>query len=695
MNPIRKEFQYGDKLVSLETGEIARQADGAVIIDVDGTSLLVTVVGKKEAAGGDFFPLTVNYQEKAYAAGKIPGGFFKREGRPSEKETLTSRLIDRPIRPLFPEGYTNEVQIIATVISLNPEVDPEIPALLGASAALAVSGLPFNGPIGAACVGYKDGAYLINPSPSALKDSELTLVVAGTAHAVLMVESEAIGLSEEIMLGAVLFGHEQMQVAINAINEFAKDAGAGVVEWVAPEANNELISLVTAEVEAGIKDAYTIAEKLVRQEHLKGIRNAVVEKLAINYAEKDIRGIIEHLEYSIVRNAILNEGKRIDGRALDKIRPISIRTGVLPRTHGSALFTRGETQALVVATLGTARDAQIIDALAGEYKEPFMLHYNFPPYSVGETGFVGSPKRREIGHGRLAKRGVAAVLPNMDEFPYTIRVVSEITESNGSSSMASVCGSSLALMDAGVPIKSPVAGIAMGLIKEGDKFAVLSDIMGDEDHLGDMDFKVAGSVDGITALQMDIKIDGITSEIMKTALEQAKHGRLHILGEMNKALASTRDEMSDFAPRIITFKIDPAKIREVIGKGGATIRSITEQTGASVDLTDDGIVKVASVDKAAGEEARRLIEEITAEVEVGKIYEGKVARLMDFGAFVTILPGKDGLVHISQISDEHVDKVSDRLNEGDIVKVKVLEIDRQGRVRLSIKEVEKDEDKEA
>jgi polyribonucleotide nucleotidyltransferase len=690
VNPIRKEFQYGDKLVTLETGEIARQADGAVIIDVDGTSLLVTVVGKKEANGGDFFPLTVNYQEKAYAAGKIPGGFFKREGRPSEKETLTSRLIDRPIRPLFPEGYTNEVQIIATVISLNPEVDPEIPALLGASAALAVSGLPFNGPIGAACVGYKEGSYLINPSPSALKDSELTLVVAGTAHAVLMVESEAIGLSEEIMLGAVLFGHEQMQTAINAINEFALAAGSGVVEWVAPAANADLIALVTEEVEAGIKEAYTIAEKLIRQEHLKGIRNAVVEKLSVNYAENEIRGIIEHLEYRIVRNAILNEGKRIDGRALDKIRPISIRTGVLPRTHGSALFTRGETQALVVATLGTARDAQIIDALAGEYKEPFMLHYNFPPYSVGETGFVGSPKRREIGHGRLAKRGVAAVLPNMDEFPYTIRVVSEITESNGSSSMASVCGSSLALMDAGVPIKSPVAGIAMGLIKEGDSFAVLSDIMGDEDHLGDMDFKVAGSVDGITALQMDIKIDGITAEIMKTALEQAKQGRLHILNEMNKALSRTRDEMSDFAPRIITFKIDPSKIREVIGKGGATIRSITEQTGASVDLTDDGIVKVASVDKAAGEEARRLIEEITAEVEVGKIYEGKVARLMDFGAFVTILPGKDGLVHISQISDEHVDKVSDRLNEGDVVRVKVLEIDRQGRVRLSIKEVDKE-----
>ncbi|HEY8035425.1 MAG TPA: polyribonucleotide nucleotidyltransferase [Methylobacter sp.] len=690
MNPIRKEFQYGDRLVKLETGEIARQADGAVMIDVDGTTLLVTVVGKKLANGGDFFPLTVNYQEKAYAAGKIPGGFFKREGRPSEQETLTSRLIDRPIRPLFPEGYTDEVQIIATVISLNPEVNPEIPALLGASAALAVSGLPFNGPVGAATVGYKDGGYLLNPSPAALKESQLELVVAGTAHAVLMVESEADNLSEEVMLGAVLFGHQQMQVAISAINEFAAAAGKGVVEWVAPEVNTELKKLVTSEVEAGIKSAYQVAEKLVRQELLKDIRNGVVEKLTANgeYAESDIRGIIEHLEYTIVRNAILNESKRIDGRALDKIRPITIRTGVLPRTHGSALFTRGETQAIVVATLGTQRDAQIIDALAGEYKEPFMLHYNFPPYSVGETGFVGSPKRREIGHGRLAKRGVAAVLPNMDEFPYTIRVVSEITESNGSSSMASVCGSSLALMDAGVPIKSPVAGIAMGLIKEGDNFAVLSDIMGDEDHLGDMDFKVAGSVDGITALQMDIKIDGITAEIMKTALDQAKAGRLHILGEMNKALSTTREEMSDFAPRIITFKIDPAKIREVIGKGGATIRSITEQTGASVDLTDDGIVKVASVDKAAGEEARRLIEEITAEVEVGKTYEGKVVRLMDFGAFVTILPGKDGLVHISQISDERVDKVSDRLNEGDVVKVKVLEIDRQGRVRLSMKEVE-------
>jgi polyribonucleotide nucleotidyltransferase len=692
VNPIRKEFQYGDRKVILETGEIARQADGAVMIDVDGTVLLVTVVGKKEASGGDFFPLTVNYQEKAYAAGKIPGGFFKREGRPSEQETLTSRLIDRPMRPLFPEGYTNEVQIVATVISLNPDVNPEIPSLLGASAALAISGLPFNGPVGAACVGYSDGQYLLNPSPAAIKESKLELVVAGTQHAVLMVESEAAGLSEEVMLGAVLFGHEQMQTAINAINDFAQAAGCGKVEWSAPEANAELKKLVSVEIEADIKAAYQVAEKLVRQEQLKGIRNAVVEKLTANgqHAEKDIRVIIEHLEYSVVRNAILDEGKRIDGRALDTIRPITVRTGVLPRAHGSALFTRGETQALVVATLGTQRDAQIIDALAGEYKEPFMLHYNFPPYSVGETGFVGSPKRREIGHGRLAKRGVNAVLPNMDEFPYVIRVVSEITESNGSSSMASVCGSSLALMDAGVPIQSPVAGIAMGLIKEGDKFAVLSDIMGDEDHLGDMDFKVAGSVDGITALQMDIKIDGITAEIMKTALEQAKTGRLHILGEMNKSLSTTREHMSDFAPRIITFKIDPSKIREVIGKGGATIRGITEQTGASVDLTDDGIVKIASVDKAAGEEARRMIEEITAEVEVGKVYEGKVVRLMDFGAFVTILPGKDGLVHISQISDEHVDKVSDKLNEGDIVKVKVLEIDRQGRVRLSMKEAEKE-----
>lgn len=691
MNPIRKQFQYGNHLVTLETGEIARQADGAVLIDVDGTTLLVTAVGKKQASGGDFFPLTVNYQEKAYAAGKIPGGFFKREGRPTEKETLTSRLIDRPIRPLFPEGYSNEVQIVATVMSLNPEVDSEIPALIGASAALAISGLPFNGPLGAAQIGYKDGEYLLNPSVSALKESQLELVVAGTAHAVLMVESEAKSLSEEVMLGAVLFGHQQMQVVINAINEFAAEVAKPLFAWSAVESDTALEKLVIAETEQAIKAAYQIPEKLIRQETLKAIRADVIEKLSIDdeYTSAAIWIIIEKLEAKIVRSSILNDGKRIDGRALDSVRPITIRTGVLPRTHGSALFTRGETQALVVATLGTARDAQVIDALAGEYKEPFMLHYNFPPYCVGETGMVGSPKRREIGHGRLAKRGVQSVLPNMDEFPYVIRIVSEVTESNGSSSMASVCGSSLALMDAGVPLQAPVAGIAMGLIKEGERFAMLSDIMGDEDHLGDMDFKVAGSADGITALQMDIKIDGITAEIMQAALAQAKHGRLHILAEMNKALSATRGQMSDFAPRIITFKIDPAKIREVIGKGGATIRGITEQTGASVDLTDDGIVKIASVDKAAGEEARRIIEEITAEVEVGKVYEGKVVRLMDFGAFVTILPGKDGLVHISQISDERVEKVSDKLSEGDTVKVKVLEIDRQGRVRLSMKEVEK------
>jgi len=693
LNPIRKEFQFGEQLVSIETGEIARQTSGAVMIDVDGTSLLVSVVGKKEAKGGDFFPLTVNYQEKAYAAGKIPGGFFKREGRPSETETLTSRLIDRPIRPLFPHGYTNEVQIIITVVSLNPDVDPEIPALLGASAALAVSGLPFNGPVGAARVGYTDGAYTLNPSKEALETSLLDLVVAGTDQAVLMVESEADNLAEEVMLGAVLFGHEQMQVAITAINEFAAEVNTPLYNWVAPVADTELESLVTAETEEAIKAAYQIAVKLDRQDVLSDIRAAVVEKLTADekYAESNIRDIIEEIEKRVVRTAILSDKKRIDGRNLDVVRPIAVRTGVLPRTHGSALFTRGETQALVVATLGTERDAQTIDALAGEYKEPFMLHYNFPPYSVGETGFVGSPKRREIGHGRLAKRGVAAVLPEMSEFPYTIRVVSEITESNGSSSMASVCGTSLALMDAGVPLKAPVAGIAMGLIKEGDTFAVLSDIVGDEDHLGDMDFKVAGSENGITALQMDIKIQGITSEIMSAALEQAKAGRLHILDEMNKVLSDTREEMSDFAPRIITFKIDPSKIREVIGKGGATIRGITEQTGATVDLTDDGIVNVASVDKAAGEAAKKIIEEITAEVEVGKIYEGKVARLMDFGAFVTILPGKDGLVHISQITNEHVDKVSDKLTEGDVVKVKVLEIDRQGRVRLSMKEVDENE----
>ncbi len=690
MTHIRKEFQYGGRTVSIETGEIARQADGAVLIDIEGTSLLVTVVEKEGPVGADFFPLTVNYQEKNYAAGKIPGGFFKREGRPSEQETLLCRLIDRPVRPMFPKGFTHEVQIIATVMSLNPEIGTEVPALLGASAALSISGLPFNGPISAARVGYNNGEFLLNPTTSELAESQLELVVAGTEQAVLMVESEAEMLNEEVMLAAVMFGHEQMQVAIAAISELAQEVNKPAMEWTAPVKDETLAAQVASEVEAAISDAYKIPEKLSRQNQLKVVRNQLIEKLTEDdaYDASAVRGAFESLEKRVVRDYVLKTNSRIDGRDLSTVRPITIRTGVMPRTHGSALFTRGETQAIVVATLGTGRDAQIIDAIGGERKDNFMLHYNFPPFCVGETGFVGTPKRREIGHGRLAKRGVLAVVPSIDDFPYVIRVVSEITESNGSSSMASVCGTSLALMDAGVPIKTPVAGIAMGLIKEGDEFAVLSDIMGDEDHLGDMDFKVAGSVDGITALQMDIKIDGITKEIMETALAQAKEGRLHILDRMNDALSETREEMSDYAPRIISFKIDPSKIRDVIGKGGATIRSLTEKTGASIDLTDDGIVKVASVDKSAGEEARRLIEEITAEVEVGKVYEGKVARLMDFGAFVTILPGKDGLVHISQISAEHVEKVSDKLAEGDMVKVKVLEIDRQGRVRLSMKEID-------
>ena len=634
--------------------------------------------------------MTVNYQEKSYAAGKIPGGFFKREGRPSEQETLLCRLIDRPVRPLFPKGFTHEVQIIATVMSLNPEIGTEVPALLGASAALSISGLPFNGPISAALVGYNNGDYILNPTKSELEESQLELVVAGTDQAVLMVESEAELLSEEIMLGAVMFGHEQMQVAIAAISELAQEVNKPAMDWTAPVKDETLAAQVASEVEAAISDAYKIPEKLSRQNQLKVVRNELIEKLTEDdaYDASAVRGAFESLEKRVVRDYVLSTQSRIDGRDLSTVRPITVRTGVLPRTHGSSLFTRGETQAIVVATLGTGRDAQIIDSISGERKDNFMLHYNFPPFCVGETGFVGTPKRREIGHGRLAKRGVLAVVPSIDDFPYVIRVVSEITESNGSSSMASVCGTSLALMDAGVPIKTPVAGIAMGLIKEGDDFAVLSDIMGDEDHLGDMDFKVAGSEEGITALQMDIKIDGITNEIMETALAQAKEGRLHILDRMNDSLSETREEMSDYAPRIISFKIDPSKIRDVIGKGGATIRSLTEKTGASIDLTDDGIVKVASVDKGAGEEAKRLIEEITAEVEVGKIYEGKVARLMDFGAFVTILPGKDGLVHISQISAEHVEKVSDKLAEGDVVKVKVLEIDRQGRVRLSMKEID-------
>jgi len=688
VNSVKKEFQFGNQTVSFETGEIARQADGAVLVEIDGTIVLVTAVGKREGGeNNSFFPLTVNYQEKTYAAGKIPGGFFKREGRPSEKETLTSRLIDRPIRPLFPKGYKNETQIIATVISLNPEVDPDIPALLGASAALAISGLPFDGPIGAARVGYINGEYALNPSKSALENSQLDLVVAGTSDAVLMVESEADCLPEDVMLGAVTFGHDQMQAAITAINELAAEAGKPRMEWVAPEVNQTLVEKVATLANDGIADAYTVLVKLDRQVKLKEVRNNVVAQLEDEDAD-EVKDIFSSLEKKHVRGLVLSTQQRIDGRDLETVRPIHVRTGVLPRAHGSALFTRGETQALVVATLGTDRDAQMIDAVEGEYRDSFMLHYNFPPYCVGETGFVGSPKRREIGHGRLAKRGMMAVLPSQEDFSYVLRVVAEVTESNGSSSMASTCGTSLALMDAGVPTKAPVAGIAMGLIKEGDDYAVLSDILGDEDHLGDMDFKVSGTDSGVTALQMDIKIQGITPEIMSKALEQAKGGRLHILEKMNAELSSGRTEMSDFAPRILTLKIDPAKIRDVIGKGGVTIRAITEETGAAIDITDDGVVKVASVDREAGEKALKRIEDITAEVEVGRVYEGKVVRLMDFGAFVSILPGKDGLVHISQISEDRVEKVSDKLAEGDVVKVKVLEVDRQGRVRLSMKEVD-------
>jgi len=687
----RKSFQFGEHKVTIDTGAIARQADGAVIVDMAETQVLVTAVGKKAAdPGRDFFPLTVNYQEKTYAAGKIPGGFFKREGRPGEKEVLTCRLIDRPVRPLFPKGFKNEVQIIATVMSLNPDVDPDIPALIGASAALAISGMPFAGPIGAAKVGYKDGEYVLNPGRAAVAEGDLELVVAGTKDAVLMVESEASGLSEEVMLGAVMFGHEQMQVAIDTINELAAEVGKPAWDWTAPEADEELAEAVAAAATAGLSDAYTITDKQDRQTAVGEVKAAAVEALADGekWSAEDVKGELYKLEKNIVRQRVIKGEARIDGRDQSTVRPIDVEVGVLPRAHGSAVFTRGETQAIVVATLGTGRDAQIIDAIEGERKEPFMLHYNFPPFCVGETGFVGSPKRREIGHGKLARRGIEAVMPNMDEFGYVIRVVSEITESNGSSSMASVCGTSLALMDAGVPLKAPVAGVAMGLVKEGDEFAVLTDILGDEDHLGDMDFKVAGTEDGITALQMDIKIQGITKEIMSKALDQARDGRLHILGEMNKVISETRGEMSEWAPTIMTIKIDPDKIRDVIGKGGAVIRAITEETGASVDIENDGTIRIASVDGASGKEALHRIEQITADVEVGRIYEGKVARLMDFGAFVTILPGKDGLVHISQISNERVEKVSDKLAEGDVVKVKVLEVDRQGRVRLSMKEVD-------
>jgi len=694
VTPTVKEFQYGDRTVKLETGAIARQATGAVMCSMGDTVVLVTAVAMKEAAPGrDFFPLTVNYQERTYAAGRIPGGFFRREGRPSEKETLTSRLIDRPLRPLFPEGFYNEVQIVATVVSLDPDIDPDIPSMIGASAALALSGVPFNGPIGAARVGYNDGQYLLNPGLAAVKESQLDLVVAGTESAVLMVESEAQELSEDVMLGAVMFGHEQMQTVIKAINELVAVAGKPRWDWQPPAADEALINAVAELCTASIEQAYTIREKQARYARLGEIRADAVAKLANPEAERfweaaKVSQAVSDLEYKVVRSTILEGKPRIDGRDTKTVRPIDIKVGVLPRTHGSAIFTRGETQALVIATLGTARDAQIIDALEGERKEAFLLHYNFPPYCVGETGMVGSPKRREIGHGRLAKRGVQAMMPDMNDFPYTIRVVSEITESNGSSSMASVCGSSLALMDAGVPTKAPVAGVAMGLIKEQDKFAVLTDIMGDEDHLGDMDFKVAGSENGVTALQMDIKIEGITREIMQIALTQAHEGRLHILGEMKKAISTPRTDLSEFAPRYITFKINPDKIRDVIGKGGVTIRAITEETGTSIDLGDDGTVKIASVDKAAGEEARRRIEQLTAEVEVGKVYEGRVAKLMDFGAFVTVLPGRDGLVHISQISHERVENVADKLSEGQTVRVKVLEIDKQGRIRLSMKAIE-------
>ena len=692
MPKFSKTFQYGQHTVSLETGEVARQATAAVMVDVAGTVVLVTAVGRKEAVPGrDFFPLTVNYQERTYAAGRIPGGFFRREGRPTEKETLTSRLIDRPLRPLFPKGFTNEVQVVATVMSLNPEVDPDIPSLLGASAAVALSGLPFSGPIGAARVGYRDGNYLLNPDLSVLKDSELDLVVAGTSNAVIMVESEAAMLSEEVMLGAVMYGHEQMQVAINAINELVAEAGKPAWDWQPPEQDLALRERIEAVCKADLVKAYQIVEKQERNAQINALREQVKAQIA-NGDEgapdaETVKEIFHSIEKRVVRERVLAGEPRIDGRDTRTVRPIAASVGILPRTHGSALFTRGETQAIVVATLGTDRDSQIIDAIEGERRERFMLHYNFPPYCTGETGMVGSPKRREIGHGRLAKRGVQGVMPAEGDFPYVLRVVSEITESNGSSSMASVCGTSMALMDAGVPLKAPVAGIAMGLIKDGDQFAVLTDILGDEDHLGDMDFKVAGTETGITALQMDIKIDGITQEIMQQALSQARDGRLHILGEMAKAITVPRSEMSAYAPRFITIRINPEKIRDVIGKGGATIRALTEETGATIDIDDSGTIKIASVDKEAGEEARRRIEEITADVEVGRIYDGRVAKIMDFGAFVTILPGRDGLVHISQISEERVESVSDKLSEGETVRVKVLEVDKQGRIRLSIKAV--------
>jgi polyribonucleotide nucleotidyltransferase len=690
----KQSFPFGSHTVTIETGELARQADGAVLVTMGHTVVLVTAVARKQAQPGkDFFPLTVNYQEKTYAAGRIPGGFFRREGRPSENETLTSRLIDRPIRPLFPDGFYNEVQVVATVVSIDPDIQADIPAMLGASAALSLSGVPFSGPIGGARVGYRNGEYLLNPGREDLKTSQLELVVAGTADAVLMVESEADSLSEDVMLGAVVFGHTQMQIAIKAINELVKQAGKPSWDWKPAVEDAELVTFVTGLATGKLSDAYRIIEKQQRYARVGEIKAEVtaavpVENEKPKWNAEQLSTQFHKMESSIVRDRILNGEPRIDGRDFKTVRPITIKVGVLPRTHGSALFTRGETQALVTTTLGTTRDAQIIDALEGERREPFMLHYNFPPFSVGETGMMGSPKRREIGHGNLARRGISAVLPSMEGFPYVIRVVSEILESNGSSSMASVCGTSLALMDAGVPVKAPVAGVAMGLVLEGSRFKVITDILGDEDHLGDMDFKVAGTSTGITALQMDIKVEGITPEIMKVALVQALEGRLHILGEMNKVITTPRANMSEWAPSIITLKIDPEKIRDVIGKGGAVIRQITEETGTTIDIENDGTVKIASVNGLAGREAQRRIELITADVEVGRIYEGRVARLMDFGAFVTILPGRDGLVHISQISDERVERVGDKLKEGDLVRVKVLEVDRQGRVRLSMRSVD-------
>ncbi|MFD2368206.1 polyribonucleotide nucleotidyltransferase [Pseudoduganella sp. GCM10020061] len=693
-NKVTKTFQYGNHTVTLETGEIARQASGAVMVSMDDTVVLATVVARKDAKPGqDFFPLTVDYVEKTYAAGKIPGGFFKREGRPSEKETLTSRLIDRPLRPLFPEGFLNEVQVIIHVLSVNPEIDPDIPSMIGASAAIAISGVPFNGPIGAARVGYANGQYLLNPTTTELKSSEMDLVVAGTEAAVLMVESEAKQLSEEIMLGAVVYGHTQMRAVIDAIHELVAEGGKPEWDWQPAPKNEALISAVARLGEAKIREAYQTKDKQARttkvrdaySEVLAALSDEALQGQSVAFDAAEVNNVLFDLEAKIVRSQILEGEPRIDGRDTRTVRPISIRTSVLPRTHGSALFTRGETQALVVATLGTARDSQKIDALMGEYTDDFMLHYNMPPFATGETGRVGSPKRREIGHGRLAKRALVAALPTPEEFSYSVRLVSEITESNGSSSMASVCGGCLALMDAGVPMKAHVAGIAMGLIKEGGRFAVLSDILGDEDHLGDMDFKVAGTAQGITALQMDIKIQGITKEIMQVALAQAKEGRQHILGEMQKAVPSVKTELSDFAPRLITIKINPEKIRDVIGKGGAVIRALTEETGTQIDITDEGVVTIASVDAAAGQEAKRRIEELTASVEVGKTYDGTVLKLLDFGAIVQVIPGKDGLLHISQIANERVNAVADYLKEGQQVRVKVIETDERGRLKLSMK----------